>query len=194
VRKRSIIICASLLAVAMAVVGGRVTYGLWEAEASSTGGVITAGDMHMVISEVTWATGCASGDATTLSAIPATPGDTLQVKAQVATNFVGDNLAVSLSVDLTGTTTPNAMWHVEDPTGQIVPASGNAPLTFPLTLPVTNGQHTWTVVVSVPIPGSGPIWSDPASATPSPMDFGTLILTANQVRCGGGFVNECGGS
>ncbi|MDR0847559.1 MAG: hypothetical protein LBN10_00715 [Propionibacteriaceae bacterium] len=193
-RKKSVIICASLLAVFMAVLGGQVTFALWEADVASPLGVIATGDMKMTIGDVTWATSCASGDATTLSAVQVTPGDALHVSAQVTTQFAGDNLGVALSASFSNMTQAfDATWHVEDSSGQVAPVSGDAPLTSALTLPSDEGEHVWTVVVSVSFRGSGPAWVDPGAKTTPSLDLGVLTLRANQVRCGGGFSHECGG-
>ena len=175
------------------VVTGAATFGLWTANASTSAGVITAGEFGLELVGVTWeSTGTAeTGDASTLGGIVIEPGDTLVVRAELSGTFSGDNLAVELGVAFENPITGGieATWRLlaaDD--AQVAPAQGGAPLGDRLTtagLAIAQGMPTtWYAVVDLTNTANEPWHVDPTQPVSEVADLGMLTITANQVRWG----------
>jgi len=184
----------ALLAV-VTIGAGLVTLALWQSQGTHAA-IVTAGDLSLTLGDLTWQCPeqCASGQASQLGGLTLGPGQSVQLKQDVTSDFVGDNLMVSLSVALSGVPQDwDASWSVET-AGAPWPA-GAVPLgqTVVVGADLAGAQRAWSVVVTLTASDEA-VWADPASvatADPAVTDLGQLTITANQVRCGTGFDTAC---
>jgi len=186
------------LIVILAAGGSLVTAALWQAQTTQAA-VISAGDLKLNLGQLTWACAdqCASGDRTDLADFALGPDQSVILSQAVVSNFVGDNLVVSLSAEFAQPPAGwSASWHVTTSGGTSIPSAGDQALAQPIILPAAlNGSASaWTVVIRLTAPSDAAHWIDPTSSgTPNfpPISFGQLTLSANQVRCGSGFDITC---
>jgi len=185
---------------ALIVGTGLVTLALWQSQ-TTQGAIVLGGELKLTLGDVTWACAdqCTDGDVTDLAALALGPGQSIVLRQSVQSDFIGDNLVVSLTADLTDPPAGwAASWHIDLAGGTTLPDSGDLALGQTIVVPpdLEGVARSWTVVVTLTAPADSAEWIDPSTQTPpdTSVGFGQLTITANQLRCGPGFDVACPGS
>jgi hypothetical protein len=133
-----------------------------------------------------------SGTFPSLDQLVLQPKQTLIIRQEILGTFQGDNLAIRFGVRFPslpeGTT---GSWHLERNSVQIISPRGieESAITRDV-VGVENG--TWILQATLSIPADV-IWVDPSQpvAESSHIPLGIFTITAEQERCGFGFLDPC---
>lgn len=186
---------------------GSMAYALWNADATVSGGTITAGEFDLVYGSGSWSqvtpgvtnpAGGALADGT--DGFHSMPGDVVEIRIPLTTTLRGDNLAAAMNVAMGAGAAQDledgviaATYRVEDVAQD--PASEEAELGTPVQVAGLVGSNdgvtsSWTVVVTVSVLGDYR-WSDAAPLLN--LDDWTvdgISVTLEQVRAGDDFVES----
>ncbi|WP_125098192.1 hypothetical protein [Leucobacter chromiireducens] len=204
---------ASLAAVGVIAAAG-MAVALWKAEASFSGGAVTAGDLNVVTGAGTWeqitpgvtapAHGTLSGGTAGFHSMP---GDVIEISVPITTTMRGDNLNAALAVDTGAGATSDieagnisASYRIEDGAGaQVAPVTGEAQLGTPVRVPGLESSNAgvtadWTVVVTVSVLGDYRWTAEQPLLDLASWSVDGIDVELQQVREGAGFVTAGGGA
>lgn len=203
---RTKLIAGVAIAGSAVLITGGVTYALWSAQASVSGGVFTAGDLSLSYGEGTWqqttegidspAGGTLAGGADGFHSMP---GDTIEVRVPLTTVLRGENLNALMKVEVGRAAASDiaagrisATYRVDNAASE--PASEEADLGTLVRVDGLEGSNSgvtagWNVIVTVNVLGDYR-WSekDPILDLDSWAIDG-LNVTLEQTRTGDGYTN-----
>lgn len=123
------------------------TFAQWKDSGSVAGGTVTAGHLDMTVSPGTWwdTTGTTETQIADVSAFRMVPGDTIEYRANIDPDLVGDNLEATLDVTL-----PTESGALADFVDTDATIDGGTSQT--LTPANTGGGETFDALVTISMP------------------------------------------
>jgi hypothetical protein len=185
---------AGLLALTLTFLS-TVAWGLWSKEAQSSGAVITAGDLELILGPVEWRQTSAGppaaerqrGDsADSLAAFVAAAGDSLEIRQDILTSLSGDNLHAELSLAWQGAAPDgwSGDFRLLADDGRLI---GRADIGQSLAIPAwavaaradDSPLTAWSVLIELTLEERPLYTADPQAAPPA---WDGLVLSLDQVR------------
>lgn len=151
------------------------TFAQWSETQTIDGGTVTAGHLDMAVTPGIWydTTGAAETEITDMTAFRIVPGDTLEYRATIDPDLVGDNLEATLESDLS-----TASGELADFVTTEATLGGAATQT--LTPENTGGGETFDAVVTVEMPyGEGTV-TDPDGGEDTSLDLSSMTISLVQ--------------
>lgn len=186
-----------LFLVTLVTATGLVARALWTDNHTTNATAIEGGDFSIELGDLTWNDGEIIGGVSDLSTVIVSPGQPLTLRQELRATLVGNNLAMALSIAFSSLPSGAAgSWHVEMDGTQVAPepdgANSDVPLSDTLVILGVEQHHSMDIVITLTDLVREPQWVNPVtSTTGTPISLGTLSVTADQIRCGPGFIVSC---